>query len=529
MNIYLIFLVMIISTLAKGVENLSKELPIGLTDEEKTRIDEIDSMRRDTDPPPFPVRNIAEFERMKGVLIRYPFGISIELIAEMSEDVIIYCLVSSNQQDYAADAMGNGDVNMDNVAFVIGPTDSYWTRDYGPWWVVDGERNMSIVDFTYNRPRPNDNDAPLKMSNYLDVPFFASDIIHAGGNYMTDGMGISASSNLVFSENEISEEEIYLLMEDYYGINTYHVVDDPNNTYIDHIDCWGKYLSRTKVLIREVPNTHPQYDEIEQIANYFSTSLNNWGEPWELYRVWTPTNQPYTNSLILNEKVLVPITGGSWDDDALAIYQTALPGYEVLGFSGSWESTDALHCRIKGIPDLQMLQIFHDPLNNGIDPDEYGYKVEIILDDLSEAGIINDSVKVFWKTLGSELWQNEQLWSSDIPEEPNNWFGWIPALVDSSLIQYYIQGADSSGRIEKDPIAGWHTFFAHPTDACLEWTLGDLDNSGELNVLDILLLSDLMVNGFDNGICPDSVSDINNDENITVIDVVFLVNMIINF
>ena len=27
-------------------------------------------------------------------------------------------------------------------------------------------------------------------------------------------------------------------MEDYYGIETYHVVPDPNNTYIDHIDCW---------------------------------------------------------------------------------------------------------------------------------------------------------------------------------------------------------------------------------------------------------------------------------------------------
>ena len=48
-------------------------------------------------------------------------------------------------------------------------------------------------------------------------------------------------------------------MEDYYGIETYHVVPDPNNTYIDHIDCWGKYLSPTKVLIREVPNSHPQF------------------------------------------------------------------------------------------------------------------------------------------------------------------------------------------------------------------------------------------------------------------------------
>ena len=232
-------------------------------------VSEIYSMGRETDPPPQPIRNISEFEPMSGVLIRYPFGIPIELIEEMAQDVIVYCLVSSNQQNSAYNSMAGGNVNMDNVEFVLGSTDSYWTRDYGPWWVVDGERSVSVVDFTYNRPRPNDNDAPMKISNYLDVPYFSADIIHCGGNYMTDGLGISASTDLVFDENNISNDQVYGIMEDYYGINTYHVVPDPNNTYIDHIDCWGKYLSPTKVLIREVPNTHPQYNEIEEIANYF--------------------------------------------------------------------------------------------------------------------------------------------------------------------------------------------------------------------------------------------------------------------
>ena len=73
-----------------------------------------------------------------------------------------------------------------------------------------------------------------------------------------------------------------ILMESYYGIDTYHVLPDPNNTYIDHIDCWGKYLSPTKVLIREVPQNHPQYNEIEYVASYFSESLTEWGYPWEV-------------------------------------------------------------------------------------------------------------------------------------------------------------------------------------------------------------------------------------------------------
>ncbi|SVB28632.1 uncharacterized protein METZ01_LOCUS181486, partial [marine metagenome] len=243
----LVIILLILSVLS-ATDRFQGELPIGLTEEEKTRIHEIYSMGRDTDPPPLPIRNVAEYERMDGVLIRYPFGISTALVAEMSEDVMIYCLVSSTQQNSALNSMSNGGVNMDNVEFVVGSTDSYWTRDYGPWWVVDGNRNMSIVDFTYNRPRPNDNQAPYKMSIHLNVPYFATDLVHAGGNYMTDGLGISASTDLVLDENEIPDAQVLQIMEDYYGIETYHVVPDPNNTYIDHIDCWGKYLSPTKVL-----------------------------------------------------------------------------------------------------------------------------------------------------------------------------------------------------------------------------------------------------------------------------------------
>ena len=91
---------------------------------------------------------------------------------------------------------------------------------------------------------------------------------------------------------------------------------------------------------------------IEDVANYFASTTTETGDTWELYRVYTPNDQPYTNSLILNNKVFVPIMNSSWDDDALEVYRDALPGYEVLGFTGSWQSTDALHCRVRGIPDI---------------------------------------------------------------------------------------------------------------------------------------------------------------------------------
>ena len=152
-------------------------------------------------------------------------------------------------------------------------------------------------------------------------------------------------------------------MQDYYGINTYHVVADPNNEYIDHIDCWGKFLSQNKLLLRQVPSSHPQYNMIEEVADYFSSILTYDGLPWEIFRVNTPDDQPYTNSLILNNKVFVPVMNSPYDGQALEVYENALPNHIVLPFTGSWESTDALHCRIRGVPDLSTMQFSDGDIN----------------------------------------------------------------------------------------------------------------------------------------------------------------------
>jgi len=503
-----------------AVEN--KELPIGLTDFELQNMHIIDEMGRDTPPPPPPVRNIAEFERMEGVLIRYPFGISTSIIREMAEDLTIYCLVSSGSQNSAYNSMSNGNVNMDNVEFVTGTTDSYWTRDYGPWWVVDGNREVGVVDFTYNRPRPNDNDAPQKMSDYLNTPYYSTDIEHAGGNYMTDGLGSAASSDLVYVENSYSNNQIHDIMEDYYGIQTYHVLEDPNNTYIDHIDCWGKYLSPTKVLIRSVATSHAQYDEIEEVVDYFESTTTSYGGSWEIFRVYTPSNQPYTNSIILNEKVLVPIMNSGWDDDALEVYQEALPGYEVLGFTGSWQSTDALHCRTKGIPDLEMLQIFHNPISDQDSP-QNSYTIDAIIDPLSNTGLEESELKVFWWTdqMDSPLELLMSVCSQDIE---NCYTVDIPSQPIDANIKYYIQALDNTGRLEKLPMAGYFDFDSIGSPSLP----GDINQDETVNILDVVLAVNGILGTIELNNVEFQLADMNSDGTLNVLDIILIVNEVLN-
>ena len=400
-------------------------------------------------------RAIAEFEPMEGVLVRYPFGVPVSLIAEMSEDVMVTTIVANAGEEATVTSTytANG-VNMTNCNFEYSPTDSYWIRDYGPWWVEDGSDDVAIIDFTYNRPRPNDNNIPGEIASYLSENIYLMGLDHTGGNYMTDGMGIAASTELIWEENSsLSHMEIEQQMEDYLGIQTYHVVPDPNGTYIDHIDCWGKFLDVDKILIREVPTGHSQYDEIEATVDYFEAQTSSFGTPYQIYRVYTPNDEPYTNSLILNDKVLVPTMdspSSSEDLAAIAVYEAALPGYEVLGFYySSWEGTDAIHCRLRGIADRNMLYVNHIPLSDTISNTRADYEIDATIVPYSAQPVYNDSLLVYYSVNGG-------VYSSVVMthQNGNDYQGIIPEQVGGSEIAYYIHTADHSGQNADHPFIG---------------------------------------------------------------------------
>ena len=396
------------------------------------------------------IRQPAEFEPMQGVLICYPFGISYNVIKEMAEDVNVVTIVASvSQKNTVLSQYQTYGIDINHCSFLIAASDTYWTRDYGPWFIFNSDDEQGIVDFTYNRPRPNDDAIPGAYASNQSLPLSFMSLEHSGGNYMTDGQGIAISTTLVWEENTgYTHEQINQKLHDYCGVTTYHVVPDVNGEYIEHIDCWGKYLSPDMILIRQVPPSHTQYDEIEAAVSYFENQTSCYGTPYHVARVYTPTNEPYTNSLILNNKVLVPITGSQWDDDAILSYQQAMPGYEVLGFTGSWEPTDALHCRAMGITDRYMLYIEHTPLI-GIHTNQTGYDIEAKIIPYSGQSLIAASTGVYWK-VENESWNFIQMQ----PSGDDYYHAMIPSQLNGTRVSYYIHAEDASGRVENHPYIG---------------------------------------------------------------------------
>ncbi|HQP70957.1 MAG TPA: agmatine deiminase family protein, partial [Clostridiales bacterium] len=444
-------------------KNNPNSMPHWLTPDELGRMNEIGKGFVETDPPVGPVRQTAEFERMQGVMIGahklekdkgFGFGLPIAFIKQLSEVTDVVTIVAStSEKNTVINSYISAGIDTSKCDFLIAPSDSYWTRDYGPWYVVNGNNEVGICDFPYNRPRTNDDNIPVVTAPFLDEPLYGMNVVHTGGNYMTDGMGVGASTTIVYEESNtslhINQAQVDQRMNDYLGIHTYHVVEDPNNTYIDHIDCWGKFLDVDKLLIRSVPTSHAQYDEIEATVDYFEAQTSSYGTPYQIYRVNTPNNEPYTNSLILNDHVFVPIMSGSNDAAALAVYQSAMPGYTITGVLNStgtpWESTDALHCRTRGVIDKEMLHIYHvATLTEQSSAESYPISAKIV----SYGGHTITSATLYYK-INSGSWNTISMSGSS-----GNYSATIPSQAAGSTVSYYIHATDNSGRVENHPFIG---------------------------------------------------------------------------
>lgn len=408
----------------------------------------------ETDPPTGTPRFVAEFEPMQGVMIRYPLGIPVSLVADLANNCHVYCIVSSSYQSSAQSSFQNAGVNMANVSFVNAPTDSYWVRDYGPWYIFE-DRNPAIVDNIYNRPRPNDDNISGVFATYWSIPMYGMNLQHTGGNMMEDGRGHGVSDNLVFQENNNNETNVRNKMRDYLGIDPYHVTIDPQGDYIAHVDCWGKYLAPDKILIAQLPSSNSHAADYDAVAEYFATTNCCWGYPYRVYRVQEPggyTLAPYTNSLILNKTVYVPMgSQSSYNEAALQVYQEAMPGYTIVGVNGGsagWENTDALHCRTRGVMDFNMLFVDHRDVIYGEQVWQDSIAITSKFIAYSGSALKQDSLLVYYSIDGG-AYQVAHMTATGNDDE---YVGYIKGYQGLSSIDYYVFGADESEHRYTQPV-----------------------------------------------------------------------------
>jgi agmatine/peptidylarginine deiminase len=429
-----------------------------------------------SDPPPSPVRGIAEWEELQGLIITWTsFPFILRQIVDYAQEegkVYIICSDSNSVKSY----LQSGGVPLYNLEFLITPFNTIWVRDYGPWTAYTNDIDtLDIIDWIYNRPRPQDDVTPVFFANYIGAPIYQTttppyDLIHTGGNLMVDGHGTAFSSKLVINENPSkTEAQIDEIMNKFLGIDRYIKMNTLPYDVIHHIDMHIKLLDEETLLVGQYPPgvaDGPQIEaNLQYILNNFQTCF---GRPYKVIRIPMPPDangqyppsgdyRTYTNSMIINKTVIIPTYEYQYDTTAFRIYREAMPGYKVVGIdcNSIIPSLGAIHCITKEVGVFDPVWISHAKMDS-IVYDEDSIAVRAVIKTIS--GVSNTSV--YW-TADTSLGFNSvpmQFVSGDTA------VGYIPAQADSTEIFYYISASSNSGRTVTKPLVAPDGFYHFKID-----------------------------------------------------------------
>jgi agmatine deiminase len=315
------------------------------------------------------IRSPSEFEQATELILSWPrtyyFGVEdepyfIDIIRASEKAVSVRINVNNfPYKNRIISLLKEEDIPSDNITISTTPTNSYWIRDYGPFF-IEKNGELSIVDFNYvgHRNRLLDDIYPTLygIENNIEFDFKANfALCIQGGNYMSDGQGLAMVANysLEIGNPKNSLDEMSDILKQYLGLNEVLILTSQADDGTGHIDMFSKLISKDTLLVGQWENTNDiNYQILENNTQllidkgYNIIRIPMLRDPdEEKNTIWT-----YTNSLIINgtnkKIVLVPQYGTVEDSTAISIYEQAMPEYEIIGINCNLiiDYWGAIHC-----------------------------------------------------------------------------------------------------------------------------------------------------------------------------------------
>ena len=450
-------------------------------------------------------RIAAEWEPAIGVMFAWPLFLPHKLVQEFAKDTHVYLLVSDDEAIEAAKrTFDEWEVDPTRVTYVkvSQGDDCSWPRDFGPHALFDerGEQHLLGPSYLFSTPFANvGHDAPLlapdfeehpidefesdgkddlaagQIAKALGVDFIKLPFAFTGGNMLTDGVNSIISTEILLFENRykgFSDDEYFSQVAEVTGMTNYTVLSDYEDLNLNHIDCLAKPIDDRRIIVLRFPKSHPHYDIVEHIVDTeLAGATNSYGEPWEIIRLDTDYFgedggvAAYSNSLLLNKCVYVPMYGIHTDEGALETFRAALPGYDVKGFTFvlddepassdipredyeeiGWQSFDVLHCRTRAVWDSKMLYVRATrPLGTVCAGEPYRVHATIVA--YSGEELTEGMPKLHWRANGG-AWTSADLEAAATREV---FTAEIPGQAAGTTVEYYVECSDASGRHEFAP------------------------------------------------------------------------------
>ena len=242
-----------------------------------------------------------------------------------------------------------------------------WMRDYGPFGINEVTNEVAVVDSIYRHYsyRRYDDKIPTCVANRQGIESFAMNLILDGGNVMVDSKRnlFMTKRTYVWNDNK-TKEEVDLLLKEYFNVHKIHVFDYagyPSSPAdgTGHIDMYIKLLNDSTVLITETQD-EPYKTACEKALGYFKSIKTPAGGNYKIIRIpgWSSgrTWYTYTNSLIVNDIVMIPSYSGHADKEIVVkkAYEDGIPGIKVrfINSDSSITAGGSIHCVTQLIPGV---------------------------------------------------------------------------------------------------------------------------------------------------------------------------------
>jgi agmatine deiminase len=448
-------------------------------------------------------RLAAEWEPALGTMVVWPLSIPYKLAVELAKDNHLYTIVENDAAKTAASEWyTKWGIAPSTNTFIYAPKgiDSWWVRDWGPGAVFTPEGKMKLADgkYIYSTPITNiqcedslyfiyktqdkqviktetDDSATVHLAKGLGLDVLDLPFINTGGNVLTDGLGTAFSTCVLLNENRyygVKDDDFLQLNKKLLGINAYSILSNFEKRGIQHIDCFMKLLDEERILVMEPPSDHELYPVYESIVeNELSQLITPYGRPYEILRIKTARYNEkalaaYTNAIIVNKTIYVPLFQIKEDKVALETWQEAMPGYVVKGFEYAlsnepivdkqvkdhykeygWKDGDALHCRVRAVWDPEMLFMSTRRIQDEVDT-KHRNMVHTTIIDYSGKGLVKDKLDLIWRTIGASSWNRVALKQTG---STNIFSAEIPVHKSGAEIEYYVSAVSNSGKKETQP------------------------------------------------------------------------------
>jgi agmatine/peptidylarginine deiminase len=400
------------------------------------------------------------------------------VLQEIDANIYIVCRNGNTVAQYL---LNEHNIQSPRITYLIEPQlGGIWSRDFGPITIYENYvDNFSFMDWQYY---PNvggetgDGEVPQLLADYLNIQRYENnDIEFESGNFMCDGHGTAFSTDGYDNTHELFNG---ITSSRWLDVNPLPFPYPNYNT--DHIDIFMKMLDEETILVgrfSEGDNDYGLNDDIDaNIAMIQKQCETHFGRQYKIHTIPMPsptlydwgdglgwTFRSYTNSLIINKLVLVPTYDHIRDNEAIAIYETLMPGYTVVPINCTAldGSGGAIHCVTMGIGASSPIYIEHAKIRAYKADEDIDHTGPYEIRALMKSQPAISSAFLYWSNSPGTGYQQLPL----VHYGSDNYLAYIPPQAPGNTVYYYLSASNNEKTVTKPIPADDGAYIGFQVDA----------------------------------------------------------------